>query len=978
MSIYLNIAELATRADVDSLNTLFTSKLQQHLQHLAIQNNSESVGSENDDSQNTVYIPISRHFVFELLLYFLPEALDVSQYAPLLFQAYNLPDDSPQIEFSPLEAGLEKHVAQKLLNYGWKYSFHFNAGSISQTSVDDLLASFVKCRMRIIDDTRRELVRIESLLVAFPEYPKRLVEWQNGCVDVLQNFRQYYMKHNQPWIALHEFESAAPNKMAKFLLQYSNKDSIFRDLNHLLVPYSLYYKSPNEIWNWVGKSFSTSRHLELVLSVISKGGMSNPDIQPAFLRHVFSLMYLYTGVSTASFTFLTAIIQNLEGWNLGGNKSLDLSNIDVSQGFDFESIANSKLAEPCVASLNTIKLFVDSAAILQVPVKEVVTIRLFGSKEDQEALAHTFIFGKSGSTTWKSFGNEKWERILGKMQWMQNVSKVFGKLDSKWVYSTFLTAVLSTASFNFVRQHYIDDLSQNNSSLSSEKVKTEILNAFYTFFDSATNGNKTRGQMKNANNCLKLLCDSDVAPNNISRDTEDAFALLSAVHELSNYSLYLSEYELEGNSNAFKNMPMTPKQIRLYPDPAKLIHRVLELNPKAYTNMDDLVTITLNLIQGRQRLFNGGNPSTKISDASIEAISNRVRKMCVEAALVDSNFDKAYELSLPFMDNSNASEASTQYKFIEDIKKSQAELCYGEAADTNSSEFEEDIETWASLFQVGKFVSPNWDPDHIPLEILQKKMSTLSHALKICPSDQLSQVLGFWKRVELQMQNAQNRSSSSSSTSSFASSLLANRTNAFNDNRLANLGTDLGGGFRDGISSLAAGKTFYNIGSSVGKNMSQKLTAAVSSAPSLLPAKFSRVLNTQSPPPQVSATHSVDDYHEHDSFSSSQSRNALSSNFGRSSYANNSQSQNYSRQPLQTHRASRSNTTSPMQIVDEPSSNFHGQDSAHSGFGEHGASSSLFSGNSEQGTDSKEHNATDQISSLLVSGLGWAIGANPR
>lgn len=98
-------------------------------------------------------------------------------------------------------------------------------------------------------------------------------------------------------------------------------------------------------------------------------------------------------------------------------------------------------------------------------------------------------------------------------------------------------------------------------------------------------------------------------------------------------------------------------------------------------------------------------------------------------------------------------------------------------------------------FQIGKFVSPYWDPENIPIDILEKKMNTLSYCLETCPPDQLSSVLLFWKRLEMQLKDA--RAISASSVS------------------------EHGGVAAFSSSSIAAGKAFYNIGSSVGKGVHQ-------------------------------------------------------------------------------------------------------------------------------------------------------------
>lgn len=732
-NINLKFAELASKGEVDLLHNLILS-------------NSEG---------------FSKYTAFAFILCFLPEAIDTQEYSKLINTLYDLPDTPLITQQSDIGKDVALYADHKLERYGWQSLLSFSDDFTVQR--DDILSMVTKCYIRKNDAATRSLKTPEELLNFTSEISQQLLAWQLSTVDTLRDFRRYYSAHNQPWISLMEFEDAKPEKVIPFLLQYSTRETIHRDINTLVIPYLSFYGGEDSLWDWVGSKPDSTKHLGLIETLLAQGGVSNTPYQDSFLRSVVAASYRHSETTEASYELLRSIntglntcdsISNGESYD---NDKLSPFNADSS----FSEFFDSKLTSPTKKSFKLLGTFIKAADTLNITVLDIAFIALLGTEEDQQRISCNYIFGADSpddKSDWKSFDSDIWNTKLNSLNWLQE--NVLHKLQRGWIEETLLIASLETASFSFVKRHYFESA---QTPLHPAVITNLTLKAFYTFYDSATNGNTTRGIMKNASQCLQLLAPGEKA-------IYEAEILLSAAHELSNYTLYLQS-EKPGESS--KNMPMTPKQIRNYPDKLGLVHRVLELNPKAYLDYDKLVSISSNLCHG----------TTQNIHLDSEKNAMHIRKMCIEAALVDSNFDKAYDYALPSL----LSVAPTAKGIL--LQESDAET------------EEREIESWTSLYQIGKYISPFWDSDNIPLNVLQRKMQALSYSLKLCPQEQIPAILHTWQRYDK---------------------------------------------LRDEALKRAENSTLYNVG--------QTLSAAVSSAPSLLPANFTKVLSSTASSISVSSS----------------------------------------------------------------------------------------------------------------------------
>ncbi|KAK6331151.1 hypothetical protein TWF696_003220 [Orbilia brochopaga] len=362
---------------------------------------------------------------------------------------------------------------------------------------------------------------------------------------------------------------------------------------------------------------------------------------------------------------------------------------------------------PALRLLGDMVLSVRMLALLPVrmTVREVVRMRFSGSREDQMGLLRRGL-GRPRSDS--GYGEAR-----RACEWLRGCG-VLGRMSAEDVEGEILRDMLRGGKFNAASATYVKTKSPP---LPAAVVEKAVVAAVLDFYDRSTNGNRTRGGMKNASNALAILYPSLSTALPLRR----LAALISATHALSEYSLTLTP-----------GTPVTPVQIRLYPDPPELISRVLQANTKAYLQLDSLVKVTADLVYGVGKDDSG--------DVDVAALKSRVTGMCVEAALAEDDFETAFSYVVNKLvphhqktrkDNSNANGSSSK------------------TADT----------AWQAALQAGRYRSPGMLDDdgggvdtHVALERVQKRMELLSQALVICPAEAMGDVLRSWRGCEEELE----------------------------------------------------------------------------------------------------------------------------------------------------------------------------------------------------------------------------------
>ncbi|KAI5308459.1 hypothetical protein KEM55_005638, partial [Ascosphaera atra] len=272
------------------------------------------------------------------------------------------------------------------------------------------------------------------------------------------------------------------------------------------------------------------------------------------------------------------------------------------------------------------------------------------------------------------------------------------------------------------------------SSLPPSEVESTVTSALLFCYDKATNGNKTRGRIKQASEILNAFAPyfpSSVAFQHIQN-------LISATHSISFYSLTLQH-----------GVPFQPVSIRMHPDPLSLLEKILQQNDKAYTRVEDLLDIARQLIlagfkasvpadgqslqdQDYDSILTTSRPKSE-EQKELATAERRVLSMCIKSALAASDFDTAYS----FIFTRIAPPPSTFTKGTPEMLA-----------------FKDDDLSWRTVCNAGSHRPPASAnmPLHKQTKHLSQKMELLSLALFLVPSpENLTEVLAAWRRCEEEM-----------------------------------------------------------------------------------------------------------------------------------------------------------------------------------------------------------------------------------
>lgn len=148
---------------------------------------------------------------------------------------------------------------------------------------------------------------------------------------------------------------------------------------------------------------------------------------------------------------------------------------------------------PLFAALGLLDVGITAAAMLGRPLAEAVKLRLEGSREVQSAVLRQFV---RPGTEWSKRDDEAWGRVRDGARWLRSKAQVLGRLEAEEVERVVLAGMLAGMRFGLVRDVYVT--SNHTTDISLDEVEKCVLAAFNDFVDNATNGNKTRGGMKNA------------------------------------------------------------------------------------------------------------------------------------------------------------------------------------------------------------------------------------------------------------------------------------------------------------------------------------------------------------------------------------------------------------------------------------------------------------------------------------------------
>lgn len=521
----------------------------------------------------------------------------------------------------------------------------------------------------------------------------------------------------------------------------TNEESVWQDVNEWIVKTSLedHDLAVKAICDWDGP-----RDVDL-------GGYEDPAHEDGEEGNVLSLNYGQAALATV-YTADEASSETLrDSWRILERvkdiTQLDSPKLDSEEDHSLqpENIAkmprtalsldallepDHPLTLPSTESLHFLEAVLRSIQILkndlhsqqQLSCRNATTLCLYATDQMQRQELHKTLqnFARIAplETDWRLVR----ERMLWLSRWKSkgfesradedNHSALFWRVPLEDVETEIFNAMLTAKQYKTTIELYLADTSPIPIMLVEKLVEHEILNAY----DNASNGNRTRGGMKRASEILKAFV-PHFSPSSPVNKIEH---LLAATHSLSFYHLTLQH-----------GVPFQPVSIRVHHDPISLISKVLEQNSKAYTKLDDLLSI------GRGFVAAGLPTSSSEDKDELTALEDDLETKMLESdhriiydaiisALSNNDFDTAYSYILTRLSPSSTPQPS------------------GPIDDTS----------WRAAYAAGRHRPPSSSSTSSSAQIttLSKRMELLSLSLALVPNPaHLPSMLQTWQACEAEL-----------------------------------------------------------------------------------------------------------------------------------------------------------------------------------------------------------------------------------
>ncbi|KAG9996978.1 secretory pathway Sec39, partial [Aureobasidium melanogenum] len=386
------------------------------------------------------------------------------------------------------------------------------------------------------------------------------------------------------------------------------------------------------------------------------------------------------------------------------------------------------LASPRLETYMLLQMMVYSAYQLNglghsISILNVAKLRFFSDEDEQLSLLLKVVHGLAAKG---KRDEQQWQYDYDKLIWLWNWNieledqgrrgaGIFGRIEKTVIERELLKVLISSGCYSLIDRLYFSPSDARQ--IGSEDMEKVILDQAMQLYDNASNGNRTRGSMKKAQDLI-THCQGQFPQ---SAEFKKALALIAATHSMSFYSLTLQH-----------GVPFQPVNIRASLDPLSLLPKLLEQNANSYTKLDDLIGIGRNLIAAGLPLRNADGD---LIDRSLETDNDRKAKllvaekrviyMCVEAALTVGDFETAYSYVVNRLAPQDTIPSSTS---------------------EDQSTAQEDDVSWRAAFLAGRYrPQSNAQPT---LRRLDQRTELLSLALLLAPPASLSEVLNIWRRCE--------------------------------------------------------------------------------------------------------------------------------------------------------------------------------------------------------------------------------------
>ncbi|KAI2643265.1 secretory pathway Sec39 [Xylaria nigripes] len=352
-------------------------------------------------------------------------------------------------------------------------------------------------------------------------------------------------------------------------------------------------------------------------------------------------------------------------------------------------------------------------------------------QDEREQHAEAMKLIRSFSSNGPKNDDKYWIRARNELLWLRDwgaeeaigsadvpIRGIFGQLKKDFLEVQCLKAFLANTRYSLAKSIYEDS---SERSLSDDILQDTVVAAAMEAYDNASNPHRGRGGLLKCSDIIHALPQALAETHPAAKRIE---ALLRATHALSEYRLVLKKGE-----------PFTPVVLRVHTDPVSIIGKVLEQNPKSYTNIQDLLEIGSNMVDAG---LLGGDKLGQLKTDQISSpnhhvtVRRRITAMCVDAALTEDDFETAYSYVV------NRVASDTDARMSDDY-------------------------SWKVALQAGKYrrTARTVKPTHIgtasgnlDIRHLEQRIECLSAAVRIAPPATLQEILNVFRKCEEELNAA--------------------------------------------------------------------------------------------------------------------------------------------------------------------------------------------------------------------------------
>ncbi|KAJ8121325.1 hypothetical protein ONZ43_g2193 [Nemania bipapillata] len=735
--------------------------------------------------------------ILRVLLTCLPETLRSSEYVGLIERIesgdlYAEPDLSIQFDSSSVQDITDAEAAKKtrrlhLLPLAWV--------DAPEDALADPVSLFLIHRAHRVDQEAGLLTQLPDLIVPFLQHAPCIRTWMVSALLPLLRRNYEYYPHEPITQTLESFERLDSRTAVALLLSQTgvreeDLPHVGRDLRGLIGPWlhndarwdkSMEKQSPTEsdrsdrmacpAWEYVLEWLTTQAVVSWRVAVKAFDQWDGPNdvdlgeygsgwlgdeeqglLERRFARAALASAYsipeasveALSGVNNIITKIMTLLDQDpcptlqvassllspfteLDSERLISAKSASLMRNDLLEESNYLTTPNQTSTQ--LLHVLTLSAFILTKAGAPCSVRRAGELAFLRDEREQKATAVKLIH--SLSTNGPKNDDKYWIRARNELLWLRDwgAEEAFGSSDIQ-TYGIFsrlkkdflevecLKAFLANTRYSLARSIYEDS---PDKPLNESVLRDTTVAAAMEAYDNASNPHRGRGGLLKCDDIIHAFPKTLPEMHPAARRIE---ALLKATHALSEYRLVLKKGE-----------PFTPVVLRVLTDPVSIIGKVLEQNPKGYTNIQDLLDIGSNMVDAGLLDSDTSKPSrinsTPPSDPHI-ATRKRITAMCVDAALTEDDFETAYS----YVVNRVAVYADPQVT---------------------------DEYSWKAALQAGKYrrTARTVKPTHIgtgsgnlDIRHLEQRIECLSTAVRIAPPATLQEILNVFRKCEEELNAA--------------------------------------------------------------------------------------------------------------------------------------------------------------------------------------------------------------------------------